>query len=86
MNADSRSLVHKSSMGIATIVRSLGIEKINVNTSPTRHQTSQAMNLRKVTLMIGIMIPGIVVVTIKNMDIFLRIALGHISKVTIKYG
>ena len=35
---------------------------------------------------IGIIIQDIVVITIKNMDMFLKIALGHISKVTTKVG
>ena len=36
--------------------------------------------------MIGITILGIAIITIKNMDTFSRIALGHISELTIKDG
>ena len=76
MNVDPRSFLHTSLIGIATIVRSLGIEKMNVDPSQTRHLnnlTSQEMHLSKVTLMIGITIIGIVVTIIRNMDMFLRI-------------
>ena len=37
-------------------------------------------------LIIGIIIQGIVVIIVKNMDIFLRIILGHTSEVTTKGG
>ena len=40
MNANLRSLEHKSSMGIDTTVKSLGIEKMNANPSPIGHLTS----------------------------------------------
>ena len=61
-------------MGIATTVRSFGIEQVNADPSPTGHQTSQAMHQEKVTLMIGTTIQGIVVTIVKNMDMFLKIA------------
>ena len=38
------------------------------------------------TLIIGIIIQGIAVTNIKNMDIFLRIVLEHISEVIIVDG
>ena len=86
MTADRRSLVHKSLMGIATTIRSLGIEKMNVDLNRIGHLTRKRMHLRKVTLMIGITIQGIAMIHNNNMDIFLRIALGHILEVTIKHG
>ena len=38
------------------------------------------------TLITGIIIQGIAIIIVKNMDIFLRIVLGHTSKVTTKGG
>ena len=76
MNKDLRSLAHKSSMGIATIVKILGIEKMNAHPSPNGHLTNLKcleMHLRKVTLMIRITIPSIAIIIIKNMDMFLKI-------------
>ena len=74
MNANPRYLLHKSLMGIATTIRSLGIEKVNVDPSPIGHLTSQVMHLDKVILMIGTTTHVIVVTTIRNMHMFLRFA------------
>ena len=40
MNVDLRSLLYKSSMGIAITIKSLGIEEVNVDPSPTGHLAS----------------------------------------------
>lgn len=57
------SQVQKSLMGIASIVKSLGIEKMNVDPWKNGDQTRQAIHLRKVTLTIGIRTQGIVVLS-----------------------
>ena len=52
----------------------LGIKKVYVDPSPTRYLISWAMHLDKVILMIGNTIQGIVITSVKNMDMFQRIA------------
>ena len=74
MNADPRYLLHKISMGISITIISLDIEQVNADPSPTRHPTSQEMHLDEVILMIGTTTQGILVITIRNMDMFLRIS------------
>ena len=74
MNATSRLLKHKDLMDIFITIKSLDIEQVNVDPSQTRHLTSRATHQEMVTLMIGIITQGIVAITIKNMDMFLKIA------------
>ena len=74
MNATSKLLQHKDSMDITLIVKSLDIEKVNANPSQTRHLTSWAIHQEMVILMIWIIMQGIIVNTIKNMDMFLKIS------------
>ena len=84
MNAELESCMHQNLKDIATTIKSMDIEKMNIDPRLTRHLTSKTRHLRKVTLKSRITIQGIVVTSVKNMDTFLRIAYGHISEVTIK--
>ena len=79
-------LVHKDSMAIALTIKILVIKNMNADPRQSGHQISKAIHLNKVTFTIGITTQGIVVITIKNMEIFLRIALEHILEVTIRDG
>ena len=71
--ATSRHLLHKDSMDIVLIAKSLDIEQVNADPNKTRHLTSLVTHQEMVILMIGTITQGIVATTIKNMDMFLKI-------------
>lgn len=55
---------------------------MNVDLMQSGHQTSRQRYNKMENPMIGITRQGIVVTIVKNMDMFLRIALEHISEET----
>ena len=59
-------------MDIVLTMKILDIEQVNSNPSQKRHLTSQETHQEMVILMIGIITQGIVVTTIKNIDMFLK--------------
>ena len=59
---------------------------MNAELMPSGHQTSRQRDNKVENPTTGIKIQGIVVTTIKSMDMFLRTILKHISKVTTKGG
>ena len=65
---------HQNLKVTATTARSMDIEPLNVDQSLYGHQINQQrQNAMKITT-IGITTPGIAVTTIRNMDMFLKIA------------
>ena len=72
--ATSKILLHRNSMVIILIVKSLDIEKVNANLSQIGLLISQKTHLEMVILMIETITQGIVATTVKNMNMFLKIA------------
>ena len=64
----------------------MDIEHMNVDQSPNGHQTIRQRQSTMKTLIIGSIILGIFVTIFKSMDMLLKIAFQHISKVTTKDG
>ena len=61
-------------MDVFLTIKILDIEQLNAKPSQTRNLKSQATHQEMVILMIGIITKGIVSITIKNMDMILKIA------------
>ena len=59
---------------------------MNADLMPSGHLTSRQRYKKVENPTIGSTIQGTLVTIVKNMDIFLRIALEHISKATTTYG
>ena len=60
----------------------MDIEPLNADPNPCGHQISQQEKEAMDTFIIGITIQDKAIIIVKNMEISLRIALGHISLVT----
>ena len=67
-------------MGTATIVRSMDIEPLSIDQSLCGHQINIQEETTMHTITIGTTTQGKVVTIVKSMDIYLKIALEHISK------
>ena len=67
-------------MVTATIAKSMDIEPLNEDQSLCGHQINMQREITMHTITIGITIQGKVFTLVKSMDIYLRIALEHISK------
>ena len=55
-------------------MRSMGIEHMSIDPSPSGHQTSRKRYNPIKNPIIGVTIQGIVITIVKSMDMFLRIA------------
>ena len=86
MNAKPRPCINKDLNYIAIVVRSMKIELLIANPNPCGHQTSKQRYGIMTTLVTRIIIQGIAIIIVKNMDKFLRIVLGHTSEVITKGG
>ena len=64
-------------MVTATTAKGMVIELLSADQSLCGHLTSLQGEITMDTIIIGITIPGRVVITVRSMDIFLRIALEH---------
>ena len=73
MNAELGPYIHKDMKDIAITIRSMDIELLNADPNPCGHQTGKKRYETMETLITGIIIQGIAIITIKNMDTFLRI-------------
>ena len=82
MNTWPRLQAYTDLKAIATIVRSMDINHMNADLMPSGHQTRSQRDNTMENPTIGITIQGIVVTIVKNMDIFLKIAQGHILEAT----
>ena len=82
MNVEPRPWTHKDLKVIAKTIKSMDIELLNVDPNPYGHQTNQQRKEAMDTFIIGITTQDKAIIIVKNMDISLRIALGHTSIVT----
>ncbi len=73
---------------IVTSVKNMDIELTNVEPKKnlTRHLKGKFMNLRKVTLTIGITTHGITIIIMESMDTFHKITLRHTLEVITRNG
>ena len=74
MNVEPRLSRHQDLKVTATIARSMDIEPLNADQSLCGHQINQQSHQEMKITTIGITTPGIVVITVKNMDMLLKIA------------
>lgn len=75
MNVDQRQVIklqHLDFKDITTTIRNMDIELKNTvsKKNPTGHLKGKHMHLRKVTLTIGIIIHGIILIILESMDTF----------------
>jgi len=73
-------------MVTTTIARSMDIEPFSADQSLHGHQISMQKETTMQAIIIGTTTQGKVVTIVKNMDIYLRTALEHTSRGTIRDG
>ena len=83
MNARPERQMYLNLKDTTTTIKSMDIENLNADPSMHGHQKRKGV---MITLTIGITTQDIAIITIKNMDISLRITLEHISEEIIVDG
>ena len=84
--AGTKSRGHQDLMVTTTIAKSMDIEILSADQSLCGHLINQQGETTMHTITIGTTIQGKVVTIVKSMDIYLKIALEHISKEIIPDG
>ena len=74
---EPKPCMHQDLKVTATIFRNMDIEPLNVDPNPCGHQINQQKKEAMDTFIIGITTQDKGFIIVKNMDISLRITLGH---------